>query len=151
MPSRRWTGAVVVGEGSGMRLLVRALRWRASASAATALLAAVTVLAAVVGPLWTRAGSESILRDTLVAAGRTQDAAIFQSQTAPDEGAVGAVRTAAGLSPLPHYGSPIGGIKVLTDTRIRGAGTLRVRHPLLWREGFCGQVVVLAGRCPRAA
>ena len=32
-----------------------------------------------------------------------------------------------------------------------GAGTLRVRNPLLWREGFCEQVVVVVGRCPQAA
>jgi hypothetical protein len=118
---------------------------------ATALLAAVTVLAAVVGPLWTRAGSESILRDTLVAAGRTQDAAIFQSQTFPDAGGLAFVRDGARSTPLPHYGPPIGGIRLLTDSRLPGGGTLRVRHPLLWREGFCAQVVVLSGRCPTAA
>jgi len=134
-----------------MRLLGLALRWRARVSVATALLAAVTVLAAVVGPLWTRAGSESILRDTLVAAGRTQDAAIFQAQTVADEEGLDFVRAGAALTPLPHYGPPIAGIKLLTDTRFPGGGTLRVRHPLLWREGFCGQVVVLTGRCPTAA
>lgn len=134
-----------------MRLLGRALRWRARASVATALLAAVTVLAAVVGPLWTRAGSESILRDTLVAAGRTQDAAIFQSQEVPDEEGLDFVRAGATTTPLPHYGPPIAGIRLLTDTRLPGGGTLRVRGPLLWREGFCGQVVVLSGRCPTAA
>jgi hypothetical protein len=142
---------VTVGEVQRMRLLGLALRWRARASVATALLAAVTVLAAVVGPLWTRAGSESILRDTLVAAGRTQDAAIFESQEVPDEEGLDFVRSGAARTPLPHYGPPIAGIKVVADSLLPGGGTLRVRHPLLWREGFCGQVVVLTGRCPSAA
>ncbi|HUR13491.1 MAG TPA: FtsX-like permease family protein [Mycobacteriales bacterium] len=134
-----------------MRLLGRALRWRARASVATALLAAVTVLAAVVGPLWTRAGSESILRDTLVTAGRTQDAAIFQSQEVADQEGLDFVRAGATTTPLPHYGPPIEGIRLLTDTQLPGGGTLRVRHPLLWREGFCVHVLVLTGRCPSAA
>ncbi|MGB8650639.1 MAG: hypothetical protein WCD35_08245, partial [Mycobacteriales bacterium] len=69
-------------------LLLRALRWRAATSVATVLLAAATVLGAVVGPLWTRAGSESVLHDALTSVPPAQTAALASAHGVPTPAAL---------------------------------------------------------------
>ncbi|MCU1594601.1 MAG: hypothetical protein JWO12_1993 [Frankiales bacterium] len=133
-----------------MQLLWRALRWRAAASVATALLSAVTVLGAVLGPLWTRAGSESVLRDTLTEAGPEQNAAFGEVLGLPTRSALADLTDLMTQQDLPFHGPVIQGLKLISDMRVPGSFT-PYRSALLYRQGFCQQVTLVSGRCPERA
>ncbi len=133
-----------------MELLWRAVRWRAAASLATALLSAVTVLGAVVGPLWTRAGSESVLTDTLTQAGPDQDAALGEAHGLPSAATLRELAETVNALDLPRHRPAIPGLRLLSDMRVPGQITA-YRSSLLWRAGFCQQITVLSGRCPTKA
>lgn len=133
-----------------MALLLRALRWRAAASVATALLAAVTVLGAVVGPLWTRAGSESLLRDALATAEPFENAALGEDHTTPGTSSLQALDAAMAGIDLPYHRPAVRGMKLLGTAKVPQRDK-RIVGSLLWRDGFCEHVRVLTGRCPTRA
>lgn len=130
-----------------MHLLWRALRWRAAVSVATALLSALTVLGAVIGPLWTRAGSESVLRDTLTEAGPVQTGAFGEVLGLPTTTELAGLTALVANLDLPGHGRVISGLKLLSDLRVPGQRT-PYRSSLLYRQGFCQHVTLISGRCP---
>jgi hypothetical protein len=133
-----------------LRLLLRALRWRAAASVATVLLAAVTVLGAVLGPLWTRAGSESVLRDTLTAAEPGQNAALGEAHGIPTTRALAILDRGVAATDLPLHGAPVRGLRLASTITVEGR-TTRYRTTLLWREDLCSHITLVSGRCPAGA
>lgn len=127
-------------------MLLRALRWRAAASLATALLSALTVLGVVLGPMWTRAGSESVLRDALATAERDQNSATVSAHGEPGQALLAGVPTVS----LRQYGEPVRSLTLQAVVRLPGASE-RYRTPLYWRDDLCAHVQVLTGRCPTRA
>jgi hypothetical protein len=127
-------------------MLLRALRWRAAASVATVLLSALTVLGVVLGPLWTHAGSESVLRDGLSTAPRDQNSATVSAHGQPGQALLDAVPTVS----MRHYGRPVHGMTLQALLRLPGAYE-HYSTPLYWRDDVCRHVQILTGRCPTKA
>lgn len=129
-------------------MLLAALRWRRAGSIATALLAALTVLGIVVGPLWTRAGSESLLRDSLTSAPRAVNAALGEAHGVPGKASTRALDAAFATVVLPYHRPAVHGLNLL-GTITHGATTLGA--PLVWRDDLCAHIVLVSGRCPQRA
>ncbi len=131
-----------------LTLALRALWFRRGVSLAVLLVAVVTVAAAAAGPLYLRAGGESVLRDAVsapapdvtgldvIVMGGTQDPVLEHA------------RKAVAASGVPHgyprqilslqVGLKVPGIPPLNDGQTR----------LMWRDGACGHLLLVAGRCP---
>lgn len=137
-------------------LTLRALWWRRGVSAVILAVAVLTVAAAAVGPTYAHAAGESVLRDRLAEAAAADVGMAFEGRTGSgDEAATTALGPA-----FPAAGSAVG-----YPTRIRSLdAAVRARattdaHPaptpvltqLVWREGACDHIVLVAGRCPSAA
>lgn len=133
-----------------LRLALRGLAARRGVAAVLLLVAAAAVAAACAGPLYLRAGQESLLRDEL-------------AQAPPDSTGISVVRATddpAALGPLlaevarvsgrlPAYDDPIGGIERDT-TVLREDGEVVASTTLVHRQRACEHVVLVAGRCPSA-
>ena len=135
-----------------MGLLMRALWWRRGLSLATLLVAAITIGAGSLGPMYARAADESTLRDTLtdnIGPGTLQYD--FQRNvTGPDS-----LDSIAATGPKP--GSILGyprvllGLEAATGADIPSTGP--VPNPsydtkLVWREDQCQHLSLTSGRCP---
>ena len=138
-----------------MGLLLRALWWRRGLSLATLLVAAITIGAGSLGPLYARAADESTLRDTLSAnIGPATLRYDFQRNVqGPDD-----LSAVAELGPKP--GSILGYPTSLTGVEIKTGVTLpmaaSVGSPfylsqLVWRQDQCQHLVLTSGHCATAA
>lgn len=135
---------------AGLRLALRGLWWRRGLSVAILLVATTTGLAAAVGPLYSRAGGESILQDTLRAA-NTRDVGVEVSNIAKAEsdplGALGRRIAAAGAPS--RYRPGIGSLQfdgIVRDLR----GQDEAASLLTFRAGACARLTFVEGRCPTA-
>ncbi|MDQ1739450.1 MAG: hypothetical protein QOE53_1102, partial [Pseudonocardiales bacterium] len=139
--------------GSGrLALLLRALWWRRGLSAATLLVAAITIGAGSLGPLYARAADESTLRDRLT--GSATDAALHFTfpRTIETEGALDAT---VALGPKPGTIAAYPSTLVAAVLPVRAAMPVQAangdRGPntrLIWRTDACAHFVLTRGRCP---
>jgi hypothetical protein len=111
--------------------------------------ATVTIAAAALGALYARAASESTLRDRLVAA-PVSDTGIVITDTvdAAQDGATADV-TADPPRPGDLFGYPTRIASLQAEVRITVAGShTPALSYVVYRDGVCAHVVVVAGRCP---
>lgn len=132
-----------------VRLAAAGLWHRRGVSLAILLVAVVTVLAAALGPLYARAGGESVLQDTLRAAparevGLELSAASLGSQH-PLEALQYELQQAGRL---PGYLPAVAGLQY-TGTVIDARGQPVASSLLVHRTGFCRHLRLQSGRCPR--
>lgn len=132
-------------------LALRGLWWRKGVSIAVLLVAATTVLAAGIGPLYSRAGSESILQDTLRSA-KTSDIGmeIYQNQALNGTPLQTLDAAIAGLGRLTGYARPIHTLQY-TGFLPGRPGQVGPQAMLAYREGACAHLILAAGRCPERA
>ncbi|HEX2901850.1 MAG TPA: FtsX-like permease family protein [Jatrophihabitans sp.] len=135
-----------------MGLLVRALWWRRGLSLATLLVAAITIAASCLGPLYARAADESTLRDAL----RTQAGpASLHFSFVRDIQTEGDLQQVAVAGPqpgtVPGFPRTVLGISIPTGTSVTGQddGT-GPRTLFAWQQDECAHVVMAAGHCPNA-
>lgn len=134
-----------------LALALRGLWWRKGVSIAVLLVATTTVLAAAIGPLYARAGSESILQDTLREA-TTRDIGIEIYQTATG-GSTSLNRldtSIAGTTSLTGYAKPIHTLQI-TGIVLDRDGDPDAQSQVAYREGQCDHLVFTAGGCPLGA
>lgn len=134
------------------RLVLRALWWRRGLAAAVLLVAVVTTTAAALGPLYARAAGESILQDHLRQAG--SDAGIHVRATV-DIGRPSALTRLSRRVPapgaIPGYERQIQDLLTPKPYSALVAGSaVNVVGALVWRQGQCAHLVIVAGRCPSA-
>ena len=143
----------ISGSGSGrLALLLRALWWRRGLSAATLLVAAITIGAGSLGPLYARAAAESTLQDRLT---ESASAAALHFTFTRDIDTEGDLAAATALGPKP------GSIKAYPRTLVAAVLAVRASTPaqvaigdvgpntrMIWREGACAHFVLTRGRCP---
>ena len=140
---------------SRLALLLRALWWRRGLSAATLVVAAITIGAGSLGPLYARAADESTLRDRLIS---SADAAALHFTFTRDIQTDGDLAAAATLGPKP------GSIKAYPRTLVsallpaRGStpaqvaiGDVGPNTRMIWKADACAHLVLTRGRCPGKA
>jgi putative ABC transport system permease protein len=133
-------------------LLLRALWWRRGLSAATLLVAAITIGAGSLGPLYARAADESTLHDRLASA--PTQAALHYSfgrdlQTEGDLAQAIALGPRAGS--IRAYPQAVAAVVLPTRTRTPqqvGNGDLGPTTQMVWRDGSCAHLTIVRGRCP---
>ena len=148
-PGWRGLGPARVGRPVAA-LVARGVWWHRGSAAAVLAVATLTVAAAALGPLYARAADESILQDQL-------------RQSAPQTGlhvtanvylgGAGDYRQAARSVPRPGsirgYDRVVHGLAADPPFYALAAGAQAVVHaPLVWRQGACRHLVLVAGRCP---
>lgn len=139
-----------------LRLALRALWWRRGLSVTILLIGVVSVTAAAVGPLYTRAAEESMLRDRL----RSAPVSATGVEYAEPSG-VGDTTAAELLADLaqagphdldPYYSEAVLGVQTTDQVAIerpgKRIGSFVTR--LLWRDGQCAHLQFLSGSCPEA-
>lgn len=136
-----------------VRLLLRGLWWRRGLTFAVLAVAVITTTAAALGPLYARAAAESILQDHLVQAGpKTGIRLAARIEPGLADGYSTAVQNAGQVGQVQGYHRLIhamftpNGVGIFVPRAPLGA----VGSYLLWRQGQCGHVVVVKGRCPSA-
>lgn len=112
----------------------------------------VTAAAAAIGPFYFRSASESILRDRLSLAA-AQDVGIrVTNRSYARANPAAAVERAGGRAGVPFgYGSGIQSLALTADWRRADGATPAATARLLYRDGACAHLIVVAGRCPGAA
>ena len=132
------------------RLLLRGLWFRRGLATAVLVVAALTVAAAALGPMYARAASESILQDHLSAAGWR--AGLQFTDLTDDASQPGAIQNAVGQLPRPGavhgYDRRILGILSTDPAAVTFTGGSRVLANVAWRDGFCSHLTVVSGACP---
>jgi putative ABC transport system permease protein len=129
--------------------LLRGMRWRLGTSVLTVLTSAIAVGAAVLGPLYLRTASDSVVRTTVRSApiearGATLSAAPAQlASLGQIEHAERVVDEAGGSHHW--YGAPI--TSVLSGARLVGPGSSPLATSLFYRTGICGVLRFRAGSC----
>ena len=146
-------GQAISSVGSSrLALLLRALWWRRGLSAATLLVAAITIAAGSLGPMFARAADESTLRDRLT---ESASAAALHFTFIRDLQTDGDLDAAATSGPQP------GSIKAYPSTLVATVLPIRASLPqqvaigdrgpisqLVWRTDACAHLVLTRGRCP---
>ncbi|HJQ02979.1 MAG TPA: FtsX-like permease family protein [Jatrophihabitans sp.] len=138
-----------------LSLLLRALWWRRGLSAATLLVALITIGAGSLGPLYARAADESTLRDRLLAS--PTQAALHYS-FGQDLQTEGDLNEAIALGPRPGsikaYPRVVAAVVLPTRTQTPqqvGNGDLGPTTRMVWRDGSCAHLTIVRGRCVTAA
>ncbi|RIX28156.1 ABC transporter permease [Amnibacterium setariae] len=137
-------------------LVLRGLRWRAALSVTVWVCAVVVCAGAALGPVFALAAAESGLQDVLRDAGAATSVRLMGS-TGQETG--GATRVtmpeaderfdaAARLLPLAHRPRAVRSLLVIANG---DAGPQVMHSRLVWRDGVCAQVRLVAGRCPTGA
>jgi len=137
---------------SRLALLLRALWWRRGLSAATLLVAVITIGAGSLGPMFARAADESTLRDRLTES--ASDAALHFTF-------VRDLQTDGDLAAAATGGPEAGSIKAYPKTLVATVLPVRASLPsqvaigdqgpisqLVWRTDACAHLVLTRGRCP---
>jgi putative ABC transport system permease protein len=140
---------------NGVRLLLRGLWFRRGASLAVLVVTTLVVAGAVTGPLFLRAAGESVLRDSLsqsLPAGRT----MYDRVKAPLSARPAALAQAVSTRKLEAHptlnrllGPPVASVEVPSDMGAVGASANPVT--LVYRDGVCAHVRMVAGRCAEQA
>ncbi|HST47568.1 FtsX-like permease family protein [Jatrophihabitans sp.] len=137
---------------SRLALLLRALWWRRGLSAATLLVAVITIGAGSLGPMFARAADESTLRDRLIES--ASDAALHFTF-------IRDLQTEGDLAAAASGGPQPGSIKAYPNTLVAAVLPVRASLPaqvavgdvgpisqLVWRTDACAHLVLTRGRCP---
>ncbi len=138
-----------------MGLLLRALWWRRGLSLATLVVAAITVGAGSLGPLYAHAAAESTLRDALSQQGAdaglhytyaiqldTEDDLITVESRGPRPGSIKAYPD---IIPAVVLAS-----RADTPAQV-AAGNDGPRTQMVWRQDVCAHLRMVRGRCPTKA
>lgn len=129
--------------------------WRKGLSLTLLLIAAVSMTAAAIGPLYSRAAEESLLRDRLLSGSiRAEGFAVgYVAPQAQDNPALlDAARSAARQPALDRYFEPAQlSLQAATVPVLRTAsdGAPSYVTRLAWRDGQCAHLRLLAGSCPQ--
>ncbi|HTZ45150.1 MAG TPA: FtsX-like permease family protein, partial [Jatrophihabitans sp.] len=138
-----------------MVLLLRALWWRRGLSLATLVVAAITIGAGALGPLYARAAEESTLRDALTAPG--SDAGLhytFGVQLSTDGDLAAAESQGPRPGSIKAYPNVIPAVVIPTEAANpaqANGGSSGPRTQLVWRQDACAHLVLVRGRCPTRA
>lgn len=130
-------------------MLLRGMRWRLGASLLMVFASAVAVGAALLGPLYLRAASDSLIRSAVAAAPVQQAGLAFTP-------AAGAHVTLTQLEDETHrlsreyelsrwYGAPL--VTAMTGVRVPAPGSHQWQGQLLYRTGICARLRFRAGGC----
>jgi putative ABC transport system permease protein len=143
----------------GVRLAVRALWFRRGVSLVVLLVASVAVAAAALGPVWSSAAQESLLRDRLAteAVGATGLSATRSNATSfdplPAEQLLEVTARALADPAVDDLFGPVrssvrlsGEMPLLGTSNVTPVAVAR----LAWREGQCELLRFTEGRCPQA-
>lgn len=134
-------------------LLLRGMRWRLGMSVLTVITSAIAVGAAVLGPLYLRTASDSVVRTSVGSA--TVDAQGATLLPPPSQAAsLGQIQRAEQIlqdrsGKYRFYGGPI--TSVISGVGLIGPGSSPLRSQLFSRTGICGVLRFQAGRCDLAA
>jgi hypothetical protein len=136
-------------------LLLRSLWWRRGLSLATLIVAAITIGAGSLGPLYAHAAAESTLRDALNRQGAdaglhytysveldTEDDLIAAESRGPQPGSIKAYPDIIPAVVLPTQAA--------TPAQVT-AGNNGPRTQLVWRQDVCAHMRMVRGRCPNKA
>jgi len=127
-----------------LSLALRALWFRRGVSFAVLLVATVTTAAAAAGPLYLRAGGESVLRDALTsAAPDVTGLDLAYSDASPEQVLPTLQKALDAEGPLPAHPDRIASLQYGVDL---GGPPAQTR--LMWRDGACEHLQLAAGRCP---
>lgn len=145
-------GCGTVPRMAGLGLTARALWWRRGASATLLAVATVTTAAAALGPVYARAAGESTLRDALtLAPSQVTGLQFAQQRDVSLKQAVGDFdATLPALGSVKEYPKRINEIDTAAGSLEVEGTSGRVLAKVAWRDGACGQVDFVSGRCPRA-
>jgi putative ABC transport system permease protein len=136
-------------------LLLRALWWRRGLSLATLLVAAITIGAGSLGPLYAHAAAESTLRDALSRPG--SDAGLhytFQVELDTEADLTNAESRGPQPGSIKAYPNTIPAVVLNTQAATPkqvAAGDDGPRTQLVWRQDACAHFVLVRGRCPNKA
>jgi len=139
---------------SAVGLTARALWWRRGASATLLVVATVTTGAAALGPIYARAAGESTLRDRLTQAPADATGLAFArvDDVAQKTAFVSVDATLPAPGSIRGYPTWIHEINTPDLASLDGAGgNGRVDTRIVWRDGACAHLVLVAGHCPEAA
>ncbi len=134
-----------------LRLALRAFRWRRGGSLVVLVVAALTVAAAAIGPLYAAAAAESVLQDTLTQATADQTTIAFRKVADVSyTGSIDVVTEAqAERGTIPGYGPLVA--ETVVPTPIKGDVGLDALTQAVWRDGACDHLVVATGTCTLGA
>lgn len=136
-------------------LLLRALWWRRGLSLATLIVAAITIGAGSLGPLYARAADESTLRDELTSS--ASDAALhytFATDLATEADLDNAISAGPKPGAIKAYPQTIAAVVLPTraSTPAQVAiGDLGPNTRMVWRDGACAHFTIVQGRCASKA
>ncbi len=134
-----------------LQLAAQALRFRRGVSASILLVATITVGSAAVGPVFARAGAESMLRDAMRSAPVSATGIRVQKSVPPTPTALEQLDNhVAGAGQLAGYPSRLRALQLDGNVR-RLDGTGKALTRFVWRPDACSHLRFSAGRCPRAA
>ena len=129
-----------------LSLVLRALWFRRGVSLAVLLVATITTAAAAAGALYLRAGSESVLRDALVAAPVSTSGVDVSYADLPQADPMATLRREIAKAGVPFADTrSVPSLQNLLRTAgANGPGRTRV----LWRDGACAHLHLVKGSCP---
>ena len=130
-----------------LALTARGLWWRRGSALTLLAVAAVTIAASALGPLYARAAGESTLRDRLTQAAVTDSGFSLQDTVDASQPDVADDPGADAPEPGQLFGYPtrIAALAAqVSVTPVGGSG--RQLSSVVWRDGFCDHVVVVKGR-----
>ncbi|PRX64430.1 FtsX-like permease family protein [Nonomuraea fuscirosea] len=122
-------------------MILRGLWERRTLSLVVLLIALVPIASAAVGPIYSAAARTTIARDAVRAAPLEGRGWRYTTSTGGIEAKVAAFTAGAAFTTRPVFG--------MEATSGRRAD--RRAYSLVWQDGQCEHVVVVAGRCPRAS
>ena len=138
-----------VGERRNGSLLLRGIRWRFGMSILTALISAIAVGAAVLGPLYLRAAGDSVVRSSVRSSSVATLGVTLLSSAGPVVGlhqmqqAEQAYSNASGIGRW--YGSPI--TTVTSGVGLRDPASSPLASQLFFRTGICEILTFRVGGC----
>jgi hypothetical protein len=128
-------------------LFLRGLRWRRGFAAAVLLVGTISAAVATLGPLYARAASESTLTDELRAATYHSGLSFLAGASGDVGRSIDQARaTVRNQVRVGGYGAPIAGASTAVTVGSPGASFTTVSS-LVTRDGVCGHVVIVRGRC----
>lgn len=136
-------------------LVVQALWWRRGVSLVTLVVAALTVAAAAIAPIYSRAAAESVLRDRLSTAAPEDVGVSVEGTVATGDptATADALASFPVAGQTPWYPRRILAFGVISQTGVttpEPAGS-RVATQVFWRDDVCAHLVIVDGRCPARA
>jgi hypothetical protein len=128
-------------------LTLRAFRWRRGGSIVVLVVAALTVAAAAIGPLYAGSAAESVLQDRLRQGTAGQTTIAFSADADVSyPGSIDVVsQPEAERGTLPGYGPLVNEASVATG--VAAPGGLGAMTNVVWRDGACGHLVITSGTC----